>query len=330
MKRSWKLAALVVIVAALPLVCGGEHKTLSKTSRRRLPGSFASLKDGTTCYDLQGSPPAEAVVFVHGMNTASYAWGRVPALVRSAGYLTLVYDLYGRGFSDRPWTRYDLDLFDRQLGALLKRTRLRAGVHLVGSSMGAIVATEFALRHPEMVASLTLVGPAGFSDAPAHPPFALTTPIVGDWLMQVIGSRMLESASASVVYDKRLAPELERRIDAQLEYAGYKRAILSTMRHVPVADFRDQYAKLGGQDLPVNLIWGAKDAVAPFSESETATRLIAKAELHRVEDAGHLAAYEKPEEVAEAMLDFIRKTRASLQERVGHRARHQDDATTGN
>src|SRR5689334_16019243 len=97
-RAGWVALVLVAVGVGIPWLAGGEHKRLNKFERQRLPGSFAKLKDGRTCYELQGQAPAEAVVFVHGLLTASYAWSRVPQLLRTHGYVTLVYDRYGSGW----------------------------------------------------------------------------------------------------------------------------------------------------------------------------------------------------------------------------------------
>jgi len=73
------------------------------------------------------------VVLVHGFSVASYCWERtVPALVE-AGFRVLTFDLYGRGYSDRPDGPYNLDLFVRQIDELLTRSTSWSRLTLAGS-----------------------------------------------------------------------------------------------------------------------------------------------------------------------------------------------------
>lgn len=297
--------ALLAVLVAIPWVCGGERQRLGKPERQRLPGLFVELKDGVTRCELQGAPGSELVVFVHGFSSPSYVWGPLPRALRDEGYATLAYDLYGRGLSDRPWARYDLDLFDRQLERLLRRLGATRPVHLVGLSMGGIIATEFALRHPERVATLTLVDPAGIAVSEPVAARLLEIPLVGDWLMQVFGDRVLLGANARSVHDQAHVPELERRFRQQLEYAGYKRAILSTLRHMPLSDFRERYAALARTGLPVEVFWGADDEITPVAGAKIAAGLLPEAAVHVIEDAGHLAHYERPQEVLREMFRFL-------------------------
>jgi len=314
MKTRTKLALAAAIVLLPPWIFGGERERLGEQARRRLPGMFAKLKDGHTCYELQGKSPAQAVVFVHGLSSPSYVWGELPETMRKSGYLTLVYDLYGRGWSERPWTTYDLELFVSQLELLLRKTGLRKSVHLVGLSMGGIIASEFALRHPDMVTTLTLIDPSGFEAEMPAGSSLLAAPLVGDWLMQVFGNSMVVEVNRRLVHDKTRVGELVRKFEPQLEYAGYKRALLSTLRHMPLDDFTDRYGELGRTELPIEVFWGIEDEITPIAGAGLAGRLLPRAAVHEIADAGHLSHYEKPEEVTRRMLRFLRATPAPLQD----------------
>jgi len=313
-------AVLLTLLVALPWVCGGERRTLDEQQRRLLPAGFVNLENGRTRFDLRGATPAEAIVFVHGLSSPSSVWGELPKAFRDSGYLTLTYDLYGRGWSDRPWGRYDLDLFDHQLAALLPKLGLTRRVHLVGLSMGGIIASEFTLRRPTRVASLSLLAPAGFEVAEPPGTALLTAPLVGDYLMQVLGNRVLISGIARSVHDKSLAPKLETRFRPQLEYAGYKRALLSTLRHMPLSDFTARYAELGKAGLPVQVIWGRQDEVTPIAGIAKAATLLPAAEIREIDGAGHLVHFEKPDEVFSAVLGFLRGHEAPRQEPEASRA----------
>lgn len=316
MTRGRILLGALALLAALPWILRVEPRRLDDDARRRLPCSFANLKDGRTCFDLEGKGPAEAVVFVHGFNSPSYVWGKLPGMLRESGYLTLVYDLYGRGGSDRPWADYDLDLFDHQLDALMRKVGLQRPVHLVGLSMGGVIASEFALRHPDRVASLTLIDPAGFQNEMPAGTALLKAPLLGDWLMQVFGGRIAEASHASLVRSKGRAGDLLRQYQPQFELEGSRRALLSTLRRMPLADFTARYAELGRTNLPLEVIWGRDDEVTPFSASALAAHLLPRATVRPIDEAGHLAHVDQPDAVFAAMLPFLRSVDAPLQDRV--------------
>jgi pimeloyl-ACP methyl ester carboxylesterase len=65
-----------------------------------------------------------------------------------SGFRVVRFDYYGRGWSDRPDLKYDLDTFVRQLDELLDSLRIDQPVHLGGLSFGAAIVTEFTAKHP--------------------------------------------------------------------------------------------------------------------------------------------------------------------------------------
>ena len=106
---------------------------------------------------LLGQGPA-AVVFLHGVvmdNLSSWYFSVAPAVAAVAP--VLLYDLRGHGRSERPATGYAVADMVADLAAVLDAAGARPRVHLVGNSMGGLVALAFALARPERVASLVLV-----------------------------------------------------------------------------------------------------------------------------------------------------------------------------
>lgn len=113
---------------------------------------------------VDGAPAR--VVFVHGLvmdNLASWYFSVANAVAASAD--VLLFDLRGHGLSERPATGYSIDEFVLDVASLLDATLGAAPVVLVGNSVGALIATRFALKFPDRTAGLVLVdGHLGDSD----------------------------------------------------------------------------------------------------------------------------------------------------------------------
>ena len=102
----------------------------------------------------EGSP----VVLLHGHTLDLRVWdGIAPALAR-AGFRAVRYDQRGHGRSSSPPAGYRWGDHAADLAAVVERLASPAA-HLVGLSKGAGIALECALRRPELVRSLVLVGP---------------------------------------------------------------------------------------------------------------------------------------------------------------------------
>ena len=307
-KRRIALIVLVVVVLALTIpyfAFDRESTTLTQTVRERLPGKFVGLSDGYTHYQWAGPETGPVVVLVHGFSTPLFNWDRnLPALT-AAGFRVLRYDLFGRGFSDRPYTDYNEDLFDRQLLELLGALKIDRPVRLVGLSMGGAVATIFSARHPEKVERLALIAPAGF---PARLPFAsklVKIPLLGGYIMKAVGDRSLIKSAKKALFKPERAPEYMGKYQEQMIYKGYKRAIVSTLRHFDLHNQRAAFESAGKHPRPVLLFWGKRDAVVPFEHSTRVLKAMPRARLVAIEDSGHVCQYETPGVVNAELVGFL-------------------------
>ncbi|MFI0735444.1 alpha/beta fold hydrolase [Streptomyces sp. NPDC021225] len=116
-----------------------------------------------------GSGAAPTAVLLHGLLTdslASYYFTVGPGLA-AAGIDVVMYDQRGHGRSERPARGYRLDTFVGDLERLLDRLGIHGPVHLVGNCFGGTVAFQYAVRHPERVAGLSLI-----ESEPATPAWA--------------------------------------------------------------------------------------------------------------------------------------------------------------
>ena len=105
-------------------------------------------------YRLEGDGP-ETVVLINGLADDLETWSdQVPALLE-AGYRVLRFDNRGIGLSDKPVGPYTTAMFAADTKALVEHLRID-NFHLLGVSMGGMIAQEYALAYPEDLRSLTL------------------------------------------------------------------------------------------------------------------------------------------------------------------------------
>lgn len=283
-----------------------EPLILDDTTRASLPGQFVTLPDGVTHYELAGPEGRTPVVFIHGFSTPYMLWDHNFGALAEAGLRVLRYDLLGRGYSDRPKVTYDADLFDRQLLGLLDALGMTDPVDLVGCSMGGLIAVTFADRHPERVRRLSLISPAGFPIKPTLAALLLFVPGLGELILALTGNKVILDGLARDFYRPERVPEYVEKYRAQLPYGGFKRAILSTMRHMPLTGMAETYARVGRQGRPVQLLWGRHDQTIPFETHEKVRAAIPHLDFHAVDDAGHIAQYERPEVVNRLLIGFLK------------------------
>ncbi len=290
----------------MPFPYFGETKTLTNATRASLPGQFVALPAGVTHYEIGGPSDGAPVVLVHGFSVPYYIWDPTFDALAAAGFRVLRYDLFGRGYSDRPRVDYTLDFFVQQLADLLAALDLPAPVNLVGLSMGGPITLRFVDLHPERVARLVLIDPAGFPLASPWYMRLILLPGVGELFFGLLGNGfLLRSMAEDFFAPDEIAAFLEQ-YKKQMVYRGFKHAILSTLRGDALGDHLALYRRAGKLGLPVMLIWGRHDRTVPFAHSQKALAAMPQAEFHAIEDAGHIPHFEQPDVVNPLLLTFLR------------------------
>lgn len=276
-------------------------------ARAAAPGRFARLSDGSTHYVTAGPREGPAVVLVHGFSTPLLVWERTAPALAAAGARVIAYDLFGRGYSDRPAAGYGPALYQRQLLELLAALGLDGAVDLVGFSMGAQICVQFADRHPDRARRLVLVDPAGFSPSALRPSRLALLPLVGEYLQRRAGPAAVAGRALGMLADpSAAAPDFHARVLAQARFRGTGQALLSTRRSMP-PEVVALYRRVGRSGTPVLIVWGKEDRITPFAHHALAREAMPAAAFVAVDGAGHAAQYERPEVVNPALVEFLNR-----------------------
>ena len=284
----------------------GETETMDAATRASLPGSFIELPDGFVHYEIAGPADGQIVVLVPGISAPYITWDSNFSALADAGLRVLRFDLYGRGYSDRPDVVYDLDLFHRQIDQLLAALRLGDPITRVGLSMGGAIVTAFAAHHPERMRRLVLIDP--LVSLPTSPALRLVlAPGLGEFVFDWLGDRILVGGQAQDFYNPQLASEFQAKYRQAMKYRGFKRAILSTVRSMPPWRIAEAYEQVGKANYPVLLLWGRQDKTIPFETHQRVQSLIPHAEFHAIDNAGHVPHYEQAETVNRLLTEFLNR-----------------------
>jgi len=285
-----------------------ETKHLNDQTRKSADGSFVQLPNGITHYELSNPDKEETVVFVHGFSVPYFIFDPTFEFLTQSGFCTIRYDLFGRGFSDRPRVRYNIDLFVNQLRDLLDKLRFKRNVNLIGLSMGGPITATFTARFPDRVKSLTLIDPAGVRPVSLTPTLkAMKLPGIAEAVFGLIGNESMVKSAAKDFYDPEMVGFFLGKYKVQMHYKGFKRAILSSIRNNMLGSFIESYKIVGKMDKPILIFWGRNDMTVPFEHSRDLCAAMPDAKLHVIEDCGHIPHYEKPDEFNPILLDYLRK-----------------------
>lgn len=245
-------------------------------------------------YELCGQ--GEPLLLIHGLGSSSRDWEK--QVDDFAGhYQVITYDVRGHGCSSKPVGPYSIKLFAEDTAALLKQLDILPA-HVVGISMGGMIAFELALDFPNLVKSLTIVNSypevrvENFQDR-------LTV-----WrrflLLEVLGMRGMGAALSKVLF---INPEQEDLRKTFVEHwaENDKRAYRESLRAIVGWDVED---RLGEIRCPTLIVASDEDYM-PLEEKRAYAAKIPDARLVVIKDARHAVTAEKPEQFNAALEAFL-------------------------
>ena len=245
-------------------------------------------------YSVDGPADAPVVVLSNSLGATRGMWApQVPALAER--YRVVTYDNRGHGESPAPAGPYSLDDLVDDLVALLDEVGADRA-HVVGLSIGGMIAMRLAAREPDRVDRLAVLcssaapDPQGFLDRAVAVRSGGTAPIA-----PTVVSRWLTPPFAAE------HPDLVARLEAMIAGAddeGYA----ACCEVVAGVDLRDD---LGRITAPTLVVSGADDPALPPEHQRRIAEGIAGAELLTVGPAAHLANLERTLEVTGALLAHL-------------------------
>ncbi|MDS0284250.1 alpha/beta fold hydrolase [Haloarcula onubensis] len=251
-------------------------------------------------YERSGPPDADSVVFVEGLGYGRWMWRWQRAAL--GNYDTIVPDNRGTGDSDTPEGPYTIGEMAADLAAVLDDAGVDSA-HVVGASMGGMIAQQFALDHGR-AESLTLLctTPGG--------PEAVPTP-------EETQQRIFDVPEE---YDERerrrykMAPAmtdtfvgehddlLERIVDWRIESDAGEQALAWQAAAVEAFDVHD---RLGDITAPTLLVHGTADRVVPVENGRLLADGLPDVEYLELDGAPHLLFIERADAVNEALRGFL-------------------------
>jgi len=242
----------------------------------------------------EGPRTGEATLFVHGNPTWSFAFRRAIRALSSERRCVAL-DHVGCGLSDKPADfRYTLAEHVANLERLVLALGLER-IHLVVHDWGGPIGLGFARRHPERIARLTITNTAAFALDGALPLrlAACRWPVFG--ALAVRGLNAFARAATWMAVERPLAPLVKRGYLLPYDSWANRIATHEFVRDIPLSAGDAAFEELAAierdlarlQDVPVQLLWGARDFVFTPRFLAEWRRHFPRAAATLWEDAGH-------------------------------------------
>ena len=245
-------------------------------------------------YESVGSGPP--VLLLHGLGSGRASWRhQVAALAGSHRVVTV--DLRGHGDSSRPREGHHIPQLAADVAALIQALRL-APVHVVGLSLGGMIAFQLAVDHPALVRSLVIV-----NSGPAVVPqnlregVQLFTRLLLTWL---VGPRGLARPIARRVFPKPEQEELRRELMQQIA-RNPRGAYRRLTRAIVGWTVEDRLQRIR---CPVLVVSGDRD-YTPVERKQAYLPLLDDARLVVIADSGHATPVDQPERFNDQLIRFL-------------------------
>jgi pimeloyl-ACP methyl ester carboxylesterase len=244
-------------------------------------------------YEIAGK--GDPVVFIHGLGSSTTDWeNQVPEFSRQ--YKTITLDLRGHGQTGGAEGAFSIKQFASDVAGLIKKEN--QPTHVIGISMGGMVAFQLTLDYPELVKSLVVIN----SESEVLMTNSKTRRLV--WMRKYI-PRLLGMKRMGKVLGKQLFPKKEqehlRQLIAERWAKNSVKNYIKSISAIAGWGVKDQLYQI---KCPVLVIASEFDYSSVESKKAYAEK-IPNAQLVVIRDARHAVPVEKPDELNQIIFKFL-------------------------
>lgn len=242
-----------------------------------------------------GGPP---LLFIHGLGSSCKDW-EAQVVFFGQAFQVITVDLRGHGQSAKPPGPYSIELFARDLAALLKAIDL-APVHAVGISLGGMIGLQLAIDNPELLQSLCLVNTEA------------------DFRARKLGEHLQYFTRRLIVHllsMRGIGKFLGRRLFPKPAQAGLRRTFSRRWAANDKQAYLSAFKALNGWSVlerldsircPVLVIAAAED-YTPIARKKAYIERLPLAELAVIQDSRHATPADQPEIFNRILMAFLKK-----------------------
>ena len=259
---------------------------------------YLNLDNFKLYYEIQGNENTDRppLLFIHGLGASTRDWEyQIPYFKDNWRIITM--DLRGHGKSDKPDMPYSVSLFTADIVQALQQLNIKP-VHVVGHSLGGMVAFQLALDFPNLVKSLIIINSA---PAVEFPSLILKLHFYMRRInVKLFGMKKLSKSLAQIVLPKPEQAQLREIFIQRWEEndpAAYRNALKAFIGW-------NVKSRISTLQCPTLIVTGDRD-YTPVPYKQQYTSLIPNARLVVIPDSGHLTIIDQSARLNAVLQDFL-------------------------
>ena len=266
--------------------------------------AIAEVNGQRLYYEVHGE--GEPLLCVAGLTCDTLVW--LPQIQAfSAAYRTVIFDNRDAGQSSMADGDYEIADMARDALALADHLELDT-FHLLGVSMGGMIAQEIAVQAPARVRTLTLAVSIAAGGAYARRVAEVWSARVAQISHEQHVDELMLLNHSEDVYDD---PDMVEFIRSAMLDNPHPQSPDAFARQLAACSRHDARERLGSLTMPVHVLGGEYDLLLPVWKSREIAALIPGSKLTVLPGAPHGLSIERADEFNAAVLDFIRETAAT-------------------
>ena len=277
-----------------------------KEKYQKANSAFIDIDGMPVHYIIEGrSDDSLPIVFIHGTSASLHTWDTLSSLLKT-NKKVIRFDLPAFGLTGpNRLNQYDFNFYNQFLDQLLLKLNVTKCI-VAGNSLGGSIAWNYAIASPDKVKQLILLDASGYpkKDEKGSLGFKLAAiPVLNQALKHISPISLIRKSLEDAFYNKALVKEqMVQQYHDMLLREGNRAAVLELFQH----PMKPDATKIKTITQPTLIIWGKEDQLISYKNAALFKQDIRDSRVLVLDKVGHIPMEEAPNQVAAAIIEFIK------------------------
>ncbi len=307
MIQSFKIFAFLLTGVFLLSSCDADIPVATlKVKYQKSNSAFIDIDGVPVHYIVEGKlDDSLPIVFIHGTSASLYTWDTLSSLLK-ANKKIIRFDLPAFGLTGpNRLNQYNFNFYNQFIDEFLLKLNVTKCI-VAGNSLGGSIAWNYAIASPDKVKQLILLDASGYpkKDEKGSLGFKLAAiPVLNQALKHISPISLIRKSLEDAFYNKAFVTEkMVQQYHDMLLREGNRAAVLELFQH----PMKPDATKIRTITQPTLIIWGKEDQLISYANAALFKQDIRDSRVLVLDKVGHIPMEEAPNQVATAILEFIK------------------------